>query len=58
MPKTVDNPRYNVVSLRLSDIELDALNAVLGKRSKSSFAFDALFEKIEKEEYGKSIQTN
>ena len=48
MPKLIDNPRYNVVSARLSDEEKQLLDEARGRIAQSDFARTAILEKIER----------
>jgi hypothetical protein len=52
MPKVIDNPRYNVVSARLSDAEKQCLETVRGSMPQSDFARAAILEKIERDRSG------
>jgi len=49
MGKMIENPRYNVVSARLTDDEKARLNKVRGRMAQSEFARTAVLEKMERE---------
>lgn len=49
MGKRRTTPRYNVISCRTSDAELEEISAVIGNGSRSDFVRDAVIEKARRE---------
>lgn len=48
MGKMKENPRYNVISVRVTDEELKDINEARGIECKSQFILAAITEKIER----------
>lgn len=46
MGRMKENPRYNVISLRVSDEELAELNIVIGDGTRQEYLLAALTEKF------------
>lgn len=46
MGKMKEHPRYNIISVRISDRELAELDIMRGNRKRSAILCDALNEKI------------
>lgn len=56
MGKTKEHPRYNIVSVRISDRELAELDIMRGSRKRSIVLGEALNEKILKERQSRMDQ--
>lgn len=50
MGRMKENPRYNVISLRVSDEELESIEKLSGNNPRSEFLLAAVVEKIQREE--------
>ena len=49
MGKCKENPRYNVISCRVSDAELQAIESEVGPERLSGFLLEAALEKVLRE---------
>lgn len=57
MGKFKEEPRYNIISTRVSDPVHERLISHVGKNNVALFVNDAIIEKLERECHGKTEKT-